>query len=226
MQNRLRFVVNLFFAICCVTAMHSTVFAEPTNLHDVKESLKVYHDSGEYDKEIAQVALRADQYIHHQVEINTHRHHPLKLAIVLDIDETSLSSYDFMLKNQFCYKPVAHHRELLRANAPAIKPVLTLYQHALVQHVSVFFITARPSDTYQATVRNLKSAGFNKWTKLYTLPFNYKDPSRWRFKQHTRAMIEKKGFTIIASIGDQRSDHQGGYALKTFKLPNPYYYIP
>ena len=34
------------------------------------------------------------------------------------------------------------------------------------------------------------------------------------------------GFTIILSVGDQESDLKGGYAERTFKLPNPVYYLP
>ncbi|MGB6550988.1 MAG: HAD family acid phosphatase [Xanthobacteraceae bacterium] len=30
---------------------------------------------------------------------------------------------------------------------------------------------------------------------------------------------------MIANVGDQESDLSGGYAEKTFKLPNPFYYI-
>jgi len=45
------------------------------------------------------------------------------------------------------------------------------------------------------------------------------------FKSEARAAITKQGYTIIASIGDQYSDLKGGYAEKTFKLPNPYYYL-
>ena len=32
--------------------------------------------------------------------------------------------------------------------------------------------------------------------------------------------------TIIASVGDQWSDLDGGYAERVFKLPNPFYFIP
>ena len=35
--------------------------------------------------------------------------------------------------------------------------------------------------------------------------------------------ITADGYTIIANLGDQESDLAGGYAEKTFKLPNPFY---
>lgn len=224
-MNHMRFITNILFAILCSTMPHSTSFAEPTNLGLLKTELQTYHDSGMYLKEISEVANRADQYITRQAEINEHSKHPQHLAIVLDIDETSLSYYKQIYKRHFCHDPITSRDEILKANAPAIKPVLALYRNALNHHVAVFFITARRSYAYQATVRNLKKAGYGVWAGLYTRPNYYKEPSMAPFKAETRAMITKQGYTIIASIGDQSSDHLGGYAQKTFKLPNPFYYI-
>jgi hypothetical protein len=42
-----------------------------------------------------------------------------------------------------------------------------------------------------------------------------------------RADIEKRfSATIIANIGDQQSGLSGGHAERTFKVPNPFYFIP
>ena len=43
------------------------------------------------------------------------------------------------------------------------------------------------------------------------------------FKTAARARIEGEGRVIIANIGDQESDFDGGYSEKIFKLPNPFY---
>ncbi|MDP3705919.1 MAG: HAD family acid phosphatase [Legionellaceae bacterium] len=225
-MNNMRFVANTFFAILCATLINTKSFAEPVNLNTVKDNLRAYHDSGDYQKEITKVATQADQYMVHQAEMNERSKHPQKLAIVLDIDETSLSYYDHMYKRHFTHDPIASREEILTENAPAIKPILLLYQNALSHHIAVFFITARRSFAYQATVRNLKAAGYRKWAGLYTRPNYYKEPSMAPFKSETRAMIMKQGYTIIASIGDQLSDLSGGHAQKMFKLPNPYYFIP
>jgi predicted secreted acid phosphatase len=47
-----------------------------------------------------------------------------------------------------------------------------------------------------------------------------------QYKSGTRAYIESLGYTIVANFGDQFSDLQGGFATKTFKMPNPNYYLP
>jgi predicted secreted acid phosphatase len=47
-----------------------------------------------------------------------------------------------------------------------------------------------------------------------------------RYKSGTRAYIESQGYHIVANFGDQFSDLEGGFADKTFKMPNPNYYLP
>jgi hypothetical protein len=50
-----------------------------------------------------------------------------------------------------------------------------------------------------------------------------------KYKSATRKLIEEgqdDGYRIIANIGDQISDLEGGYAKRCFKVPNPFYYIP
>jgi predicted secreted acid phosphatase len=47
-----------------------------------------------------------------------------------------------------------------------------------------------------------------------------------QYKSGTRAYIESQGYNIVADMGDQFSDLEGGFANKTFKMPNPNYYLP
>ena len=46
------------------------------------------------------------------------------------------------------------------------------------------------------------------------------------FKSGARAKIEKAGYAIIVTVGDQQSDLDGGFAECGFKLPDPFYFIP
>jgi len=47
-----------------------------------------------------------------------------------------------------------------------------------------------------------------------------------QYKSGTRAYIESQGYDIVGDFGDQFSDLEGGFANKTFKMPNPNYYLP
>jgi acid phosphatase len=46
------------------------------------------------------------------------------------------------------------------------------------------------------------------------------------FKAPQRQTIESEGYTIVANMGDQPSDLDGGFAERTYLLPNPFYRIP
>jgi predicted secreted acid phosphatase len=46
------------------------------------------------------------------------------------------------------------------------------------------------------------------------------------YKSGVRAHIEDLGYEIVANFGDQFSDLKGGFADKTFKMPNPNYFLP
>jgi predicted secreted acid phosphatase len=46
------------------------------------------------------------------------------------------------------------------------------------------------------------------------------------YKSATRAHIESLGYEIVGNFGDQFSDLVGGSADRTFKMPNPNYFLP
>ncbi|WP_115703902.1 HAD family acid phosphatase [Legionella sainthelensi] len=209
-----------------VILFSSPTFAEPPNLALAKNELKNYHDSGSYQKELAQVIHKAQKYIEQQASLNKKEKLPKKLAIVLDIDETSLSNYNSMIQRDFGGNRQQYHQDIMAANAQAIKPMLALYQDALAHDVNVFFVTGRNESERKATEQNLIKEGYSRWAGLYLRPMSYSSKSIIPFKSHTRQKITEKGYTIVASIGDQYSDLKGGYAQKVFKLPNPYYYLP
>jgi hypothetical protein len=47
-----------------------------------------------------------------------------------------------------------------------------------------------------------------------------------QYKSGTRAHIESQGYNVVGDFGDQFSDLLGGFADKTFKMPNLNYYLP
>lgn len=215
---------RILFSLCFTIALSIPAYSEPQNLSILKKEIIKYHDSGLYAKELQQTITLADQYIIQQAKLNknTHQH----LALVLDIDETSLSNYNNIVKRDFVGEKNQIHQDILNANAPVIKPMLSLYQDAQKHGIKVFFVTGRNESERLATQKNLMLAGYTNWSGLYLRPKNYTDKSIIPFKSQARADITKKGYTIIATIGDQYSDIKGGYAKKGFKLPNPFYYLP
>ena len=103
-----------------------------------------------------------------------------------------------------------------------------LVKAARARGVAVFFLTGRGDDPAEraATARNLRRAGYHGWSALILRGPNERHLSATDYKSARRAQIAAQGYTIIASIGDQWSDLDGGSAERTFKLPNPFYFIP
>lgn len=216
----------LLFSIIFSIFLNTVSFAEPPNLALLKKEIETYHDSGNYQKELTQVINNANNFINDRSRNNAQQSHPAKLAVVLDIDETSLSNYNHLISHSYMASMESWHQAVEAADAPAIEPMLSFYNEALKQGIAVFFVTGRKESERLATDKNLKQAGYHNWAGLYLKPEDYANASAIPFKSEARAQISKKGYTVIASIGDQDSDLKGGYAEKTFKLPNPYYYIP
>jgi predicted secreted acid phosphatase len=203
-----------------------SVSAEPFNITLLKKELVAYHDSGTYERDFATVVHHAQDYIQKRVNENKRLVHPQKLALVLDIDETSLSNYSAIIKHDFAVDRSIIHRRILAAKAPALQATLQLYNFARLNGVSVFFVTGRPQNECLASQRNLQKVGFTHWVALYCRPLQDHAFSIIPFKSAARKKITDQGYDIIANIGDQNSDLKGGFAERGYKLPNPYYYLP
>ena len=225
-MQKTHFLNRIILVLVSILWSNITAQAEPLSLDKLRHTIEAYHDSGAYEREINAVAQRAIHYINQRTAVNQHSKHPQKLAIVLDIDETSLSNYPKMQKRQFVATEAQLKKEVHEANAPAIKPILALYRDAIQHHVAVFFATGRHENEREATIINLEKTGFNQWQGLYFKPNDYHKNSGIYFKSHAREVITHKGYRIIASIGDQFSDLKGGFTEARFKLPNPFYYLP
>lgn len=215
---------------CFVAFLGVTSFAcaEPANIHWQKQQLINYVQSGNYISEIAQVDNHAQTVLEKAIHNNKSGK---KLAIVLDIDETSLSNWQQIKASYAIPKNTGDilPKELLKKlteqfNDPAIQPTLKLYQFAEKNHVTVFFITGRYNSDREATEDNLRRVGFTKWQQL-----TMKKPAdmklvTYKYKSAARKRITAQGYDIVLNVGDQYSDLQGGYADYQFKIPDPFYY--
>jgi len=212
--------------------MHGTVGAG-----DIAAPLRQYHDSGRYASDLEKVGGKAQAYldrrvakIRKQARKRCHSHgvskcRMPKLALVLDIDETSLSNYSELAATNFSGATAALTTALFAASSPPIEPTLELFDGARAKHVSVFFITGRPDlDVVRdRTESNLTSAGYSDWRDLVLRPSDAEGTRA--YKSAARADIEADGYRIVLNVGDQDSDLRGGHADKAYKLPNPFYFI-
>jgi len=204
-------------ACCVLLAAIGCSSAVPPSLPAVKSALVEYGETGAWQADVAAVSARAERFL----ERNAGRVE--RPALVLDIDETSLSNWPQQLESNFCYVASDFQEWVLRAEAEALPGVLELYRTATRLGVAVFFITGRPEEEREATERNLRAVGYESWAGLH---LRSPGGDRKTFKTSVRRQITEDGYTILANVGDQESDLVGGYAERTFKIPNPFYEVP
>jgi len=220
---------------CGVTApprAASSTAQAASNLGLTKQQLIRYRCT-RYDADIARVDREAEAWIARRAPQVT------RPALVLDIDETSLSNWAVMYHNDFAYfrggdcdlnstRACGQAAWERSEAAPAIAPTLELFNAAKAAGVAVFFVTGRGEnpEASAATEGNLRKAGYDGWTGIYLRPAESREASVALYKSAARAKIEALGYRIIANVGDQQSDLALGHAERRFKLPNPFYYVP
>jgi predicted secreted acid phosphatase len=212
--------------------------------------------------------------------------HVANRAIVLDVDDTTLATWNYELYSNWDFNPTTNAQfvgltgSTFTGNAfPAVPGMVDLVNQAKGYGYAIFFLTGRGDSQHQVTIANLQSdtaagfadqatvtisgktipevdAGYQAPTPidtghggftdgLFTKPPVGSYPSYLnqpqfcgpnitagtscptiQYKSGTRAYIESQGYDIVGNFGDQWSDLLGGFADKTFKMPNPNYYLP
>jgi len=231
-QERDRFgrpgMLAISLAFACFVSGCGAARSVPT-LYDTQARIERYITSGQYETEFAAVVARARAYLEKRAPLVT------KPAIVLDIDETSLSNWPAYRLNGWARittggcdaerGPCGIRAWQALATSKALRPTLELATRADAMGVAVFFITGRPAELREATERNLRQEGYKPTGVILQAPgATFKSAAD--FKTPERRKIAESGYTIVLNIGDQESDLLGGYAEKTFKLPNPVYFLP
>jgi predicted secreted acid phosphatase len=187
-----------------------------------------------YAKQMKQITGSAESYLTWAAH-QSHSHG--KPAVVFDIDDTLLNTYDYEIAEQFGYTSASNATWIDAAAFPAVFYMPQLVSFAYSHGFSVFYITGRPQSQTAATIKDLTSAGYaapqagHLFLKPATPPsyLHCANPSACttiEYKSGTRRYISSQGYSIVADFGDQYSDLLGGDAGHQVKLPNPMYYIP
>jgi hypothetical protein len=233
--------------------------ADITNIDVLRQQIANYYGDplktgvigahSNYTKEVHRVEARAAHYL-------VHAHHAKgkKKAILLDVDDTSLATWNYEVASNWAYNPTTNGEYVTDQKFPAVPGMVKLVDAAKAHGYAVFFLTGRGAAQETATLGNLTAdtigvdAGYPTPTDpdgtgpedgLYTKPATGTYPSYLAsacgsttscttiaYKSATRKHIESLGYDIVANFGDQYSDLKGGAADKRFKLPNPNYYLP
>ncbi|KAK1555800.1 hypothetical protein Q3G72_031449 [Acer saccharum] len=148
---------------------------------------------------------------------------------VFDIDETTLSNLPYFAKHGFGTEPynaTTFNEWVMEGKGLALPETLKLYQKVLSLGIKIVFLTGRTESQRSVTATNLKKVGFHTWEKLILKGPSYTGKPAVAYKSNERKFFEKNGYLIIGNIGDQWSDILGtNTGNRTFKLPDPLYYV-
>ncbi|MGA8651110.1 MAG: HAD family acid phosphatase [Xanthobacteraceae bacterium] len=187
----------------------------PINIGILANAL-IYYRCTDYDDQVKSVLNEARAWVAARAP------GVAKPAIVLDIDETSLSNWEEIYHNNFGYIPsgacdlhassaCGQHDWELSAQTTAIGPTLDLFTFAKMlkgkngEPVDVFFITGRFEDPFErmATEWNLRKVGYDNWRGLLcvrTRPKANSSPTikPWR-ASGSRPIIRSSPISAISS---------------------------
>ncbi|CAN8275921.1 unnamed protein product [Cochlearia groenlandica] len=149
---------------------------------------------------------------------------------IFDLDDTLLSSVPFYAKYGYGTKkqaPGAYWKwlELEESSTPVLPETLHLYENILELGIEPIILTERWTDLEEVTLKNLKANGLTYWMHIIFKPKGT-NTKQVDYKSEVRKELEKIGYNIIGNIGDQWADLVENTHGRTFKLPNPLYYVP
>ncbi|MBO1755362.1 HAD family acid phosphatase [Allobranchiibius sp. CTAmp26] len=223
------------------------------NIDSTKATIRTYYDadsigianktSSPYISEITGLTRRISPLLNAACGVG--RYVGIRPAVVLDVDDTTLSTYDMEdAAMHFNFDPALQDVYVQQQRFPATPGMVALANAASDAGCTIIGLTGRGDNQKAATLANLVKVGYTGFTaaNLYTKWTGVgasQQPSyihcatakctTIEYKSQTRAYKQTAaggGYTILANLGDQFSDLIGGSALVPVKLPNPTYYLP
>ncbi|XP_010925513.1 acid phosphatase 1 isoform X1 [Elaeis guineensis] len=148
---------------------------------------------------------------------------------IFDVDETLLSNvpyYDVHGYGWEEFNETAFDEWVNLAKAPALQASLRLYEELLGLGFQMILLTGRAEAQRNATEKNLSFVGYHSWKRFILREASDIGKKAVTYKSERRAQLEAQGYRIHGNSGDQWSDLLGSpMAMRSFKLPNPMYYI-
>jgi hypothetical protein len=212
-----------------------------TGAHD----LHTFGANSAYVAEMATLEQKAQKYLAHPKKGHDYPVPPNQghKAVLFDIDDTTLNTYNFEIATNFAFNATVNAAYVNSAAFPAVPGMPQLVNYAVSKNYTILFLTGRPESQRAGTVINLANAGYPSVPANHLILKDYSPTGTdapWlsgaacaptcttiQYKSLARKHFEKDlGYNIVANFGDQFSDLTGGFADKTFKVPNPMYFLP
>ena len=210
--------MKIYFSLFLAFVLISCKSDDLINLRVAKDSVKEYYESGKYDEEMNKIFNDAkDQINNIRIDNNS--------AVIFDVDDTALSNYEISKKLDFGYDYTIVQDWVMSAKLPAIKQTKDFFDFLKSKNIKRIFLTSRNYDEYDATYKNLVDQGYTGFDTLIVRSKSDKDLGSQNFKTKERENLTKAGYEIIATVGDQWTDLNGGFSGIKIKVPNYLYKV-
>ncbi|CAN6919474.1 hypothetical protein YC2023_007967 [Brassica napus] len=186
--------------------------------------LETYYGKGQFDTDYNVVASYALAFAK-TVKMGG----DCKDAWVFDVDETLLSNLEYYKAHSYGAEPF-NSKEfsewVVQGTTPGYDASLKLYKDLKKLGFAIILLTGRDEAQRSITEKILKDAGYSGWVQLLLRGQEDQGKAATQYKSEQRSRMVKKGFKLHGNTGDQWSDLQGfAVADRSFKVPNPLYYI-
>ncbi|XP_044462509.1 acid phosphatase 1 isoform X2 [Mangifera indica] len=188
--------------------------------------IETYMTGGQYDRD---VELIAEQILLYATEI-TVSDDGLD-AWILDVDDTCISNILYYREKRYgCdpYDSSGFKAWALTGGCPAIPAMLVLFNKLVESGFKIILVTGRDEATFGEVTRdNLRDQGFIGYDRLIMRSESDRGKSAVAYKSEIRKQLMEEDYRIWGNVGDQWSDLQGEcVGNRTFKIPNPMYFVP
>jgi predicted secreted acid phosphatase len=214
MNKRLLFSFLLIIIISIISGCND----KPENLTVARQLVKEYYESGKFAEELKSVIENAKKEFE-RIDIKE------KSVVLFDVDETALDNYELAKSMSFGYVYKMNKEWNAEMKSPAFDQVKELYDFLIDKGARIIFLTGRNIPEYEVTYGNLIKEGYTNFDTLITQRKHEQEMNAQEFKSSKRKELVERGYDIIGTVGDQRSDIEGPYSGIQVKIPNYLYLI-
>lgn len=150
-----------------------------------------------------------------------------RVAVVFDVDETLLDAYSYYAdaEPKFSFDDTTWKEYVESCGYASIPETRELLDKFKDLGLYVALISAGKRDTKEAMVACLNSHGVSGWDRYIMRGNRAPNLNTGVYKEMARKSVQRDGYRILASIGDQVSDMSFGHLRRGYLLPNTIYYL-
>ena len=136
-----------------------------TNIDVLRQQIRTYYGDplgtgtfapdSNYAKEAEDAASDGTRYLDGLARQGHANHAPAMAAIVLDVDDTTLATWNYEIASNWAFNPTTNANFVLGELFPPVPGMVGMVQRAASQGYAIFFLTGRPTSQETATLGNL-----------------------------------------------------------------------